>query len=325
MAMDEQARFDLTVREAWQETALVRAIRLARPHDEPLPSWDAGAHIKVSIPHGDERSYSLVNLSADASVNTRPLWYLLGVRLEAPSQGGSVYMHSLKPGDVVAASAPGNNFPLQATTKPVVLLAGGIGVTPIVSMAAELRARGHRFRLYYAGRSRDQLAFLPMIEELSGDNLSIHADDVSGLFDVAGLMRSLRDDEPLYCCGPMPMIDLTIKTAKDLGWSAGRLHFEIFTAAQPKAGDQAFEVVLKNSGESFHIPAGRSILDVLIAAGKDPMHDCKRGDCGICQVGVIEGVPDHRDFILSDAEKAAGKLMQICVSRSKTPRLVLDL
>jgi vanillate O-demethylase ferredoxin subunit len=123
----------------------------------------------------------------------------------------------------------------------------------------------------------------------------------------------------------MPMIEAAINAARQLGWRDGRLHFEIFTAPQPKAGDQAFEVVLKNSGESFHIPAGKSILDVLIEAGKDPLHDCKRGDCGICQVEVVEGVPDHRDFILTDSQKAAGKLMQICVSRSKTPRLVLDL
>jgi vanillate O-demethylase ferredoxin subunit len=323
--MDGQGKFHLEVKEVRQETPLIRAIRLARPHGEPLPSWEAGAHINVRLPQGDERSYSLVNVSADPAANTNPHAYQLGVRLEQPSQGGSAYMHALKPGDVVTASPPTNNFRLEATAKPAILLAGGIGVTPLLSMAAELTARGNPFRFYYAGRSRAQLAFLPAIEGLVGDKLSIHADDVSGLFDVVGLMTSLQDDEPLYCCGPLPMIELSIKTAKELGWREARLHFEIFTAAQPKAGDQAFEVVLKSSGESFHIPAGKSILDVLIEAGKDPLHDCKRGDCGICQVEVIEGVPDHRDFILTDSQKAAGKLMQICVSRSKTPRLVLDL
>jgi ferredoxin-NADP reductase len=323
--MLDQARLNLTVTEVRQETPLIRTIRLAPAGDASLPSWEAGAHIKVRLPQGDERSYSLVNLSTDPSANTNPRFYLLGVRLEEPSQGGSVYMHSLNPGDVIAASAPSNNFPLGPMTKPVILLAGGIGMTPLVSMAAELTARGHPFRFYYAGRSRAHLALLPGIEGLVGDKLAIHADDVSGLFDVVGLMTSLKDDEPLYCCGPMPMIELAIDTAKQLGWRDGRLHFEIFTAPQSNAGDQAFEVVLKTSGESFHIPAGKSILDVLIEAGKDPMRDCKRGDCGICQVEVIEGVPDHRDFILTDSQKAGGKLMQICVSRSKTPRLVLDL
>jgi ferredoxin-NADP reductase len=323
--MNEQPRLDLVVTEVRQETPLIRTIRLARAHDEPLPSWEAGAHIKVHIPQSDERSYSLINVSADPSANSEPRSYLLGVRLEQPSQGGSAFMHSLKQGDVIAASVPSNNFPLAATGKPVILLAGGIGVTPLVSMAAQLTAQARPFRFYYAGRSRDQLALLPVIEGLAGDRLSIHTDDVAGLFNVVSLMKSLNDDELLYCCGPTPMIELSIKTAKELGWREGRLHFEIFAAAQPKAGDRAFEVVLKSTGESFHIPAGKSILDVLIDAGKDPMHDCKRGDCGICQVGVIEGVPDHRDFILTDGEKAAGKMMQICVSRSKTPRLVLDL
>jgi ferredoxin-NADP reductase len=220
---------------------------------------------------------------------------------------------------------PANNFSLDVTGKPVVLLAGGIGVTPLVSMAAELAAAGLPHRFFYAGRSRDQLAFLPEIEALSGGNLSIHTDDVSGLLDVESLMTSLADDEPLYCCGPLPMIEKAIATAKRLGWAPGRLHFEIFAPVAPQAGDAPFEVVLKSTGESFTVPAARTILEVLIEAGKDPIHDCKRGDCGICQVAVIEGTPDHRDFVLSDAEKATGKLMQICVSRSKTPRLVIDL
>lgn len=138
-------------------------------------------------------------------------------------------------------------------------------------------------------------------------------------------MASLIDEEPLYVCGPTPMIDVAIATARTLGWRTGRLHFEIFTKTAPAAGDTSFEVVLKSSGQSFVIPPDKTILDVLIDAGVDPMHDCKRGDCGICQVGVVEGVPEHRDYILSDAEKAEGKLMQICVSRSKSPRLVIDL
>jgi ferredoxin-NADP reductase len=323
--MDAPATLELIVTEVRSETPRIRAIRLAPRHEAPLPVWSAGAHIKVRLPQGDARSYSLIKLSADASADAPPRAYLLGVQLETPSEGGSAYMHALKPGDVVTASAPTNNFCLDATDKPIVLLAGGIGVTPVISMAAELVARDHPFRFYYAGRSRELLAFVPAIEALAGNSLTIHSDDVAGLFDVAGLMQSLNDGEPLYCCGPTPMIELAIQTAKRLGWSDGRLRFEIFATAAPQAADQAFEVVLNSSGKSFQIPVGKSILDVLIGAGEDPMHDCKRGECGICQVGVIEGVPDHRDFILSDAEKAAGKLMQICVSRSKTPRLVLDM
>lgn len=321
-AMDQ---FDLTVTDVYAETALIRAIKLTRPHGEPLPSWEAGAHVKVRLPDGSERSYSLINTSLDPAATTRPHAYRLGVRLEQPSQGGSKFMHALNVGDVVSVSAPRNNFPLQPSPKPVVLLAGGIGVTPVLSMAATLSASERPYRFIYAGRSRDQLAFLDESEALNRDRLTIHTDDVAGIFDVKGLMASLTDGEPLYLCGPKPMIDTAIESAKDLGWPDGRLRFEIFAAVTPVEGDQPFEVVLNNSGKTFLISPGKTILAVLLEAGEDPLHDCQRGDCGICQVGVIEGTPDHRDYILTDAERAAGKVMQICVSRSKTPRLVLDL
>jgi vanillate O-demethylase ferredoxin subunit len=206
-----------------------------------------------------------------------------------------------------------------------VLLAGGIGVTPVLSMAVTLTAGGRPYRFIYAGRSREQIAFLGESETLCGDHLTIHTDDAGGIFDVKGLMTSLTGNEPLYVCGPRPMIDTAIQSARDLGWAEKRLRFEIFATTVPLAGDQPFEVVLNNSGKSFLIPPDKTILAVLIEAGEDPMHDCQRGDCGICQVGVIEGSPDHRDYILTDAEKSAGKVMQICVSRSKSPRLVLDL
>lgn len=322
----QEGRFDLVVTDVESVTPLIRTVRLARPHQEPLPSWEPGAHLKVRIGDNDERSYSLVNTAADPGACTHPKSYRLGIRLETPSQGGSVYMHGLKVGDTVSVTPPANNFPLEPSGKPVVLVAGGVGVTPIVSMAAALQAAEHPYRFYYAGRARDQLAFLPEIEALAGSNLTVHTDDAAqAFFDLAGLMGSLSGDEPLYCCGPLPMIEGAIATAKALGWAPGRLHFEIFTAAAPQAGDQAFEVVLNSTGESFTVPPGKSVLDALIEAGKDPLYDCKRGDCGICQVAVIEGTPDHRDFILSDSEKSSGKLMQICVSRAKTPRLVLDL
>ncbi len=316
----------LTVTEVRAETPLVRAIGVARPHGEPLPSWQPGAHIRVKLPGGDDRSYSLINLRDDPLATTRPHVYRLGIRLEDPSQGGSRFMHTLKPGDSIEVLAPSNNFPLNPGAEPIVLIAGGIGITPIASMAAALTTDKRPFRLYYAGRSRDQLAFVPDLEVLCGDRLTLHVDDAAGqVFDIRGLMASLTNNEPVYCCGPRPMIDAAIAAAKDFGWETGRLRFELFTAAAPAAGDTSFEVVLKSSGESFLIPPDKTILDVLIEAGQDPLHDCKRGDCGICQVDVIEGVPDHRDYILTDSEKAEGKKMQICVSRSKSARLVLDL
>jgi vanillate O-demethylase ferredoxin subunit len=324
--MSTSAALDLTVTDSRALTHAIRQITLAAPDGSPLPGWTAGAHIRVVLPGGGDRSYSLIESGLDTTAMAAPTAYRLGVRREEVGQGGSLHMHRLKPGDTVAAMPPANHFELAGGDRPVALVAGGIGVTPLISMAATLRRQGRAFRFIYAARERAQFAFLDEIERLAGPDLTLHADDeAGGPFALAGLMASLTQGESLHLCGPTPMIEAGIATAKALGWAEGRLHFEIFAAPVPVAGDQPFEVVLNGSGKSFTIPADRSILDVLIEAGEDPMHDCKRGDCGICQVGVIEGVPDHRDVILSDAEKAAGRLMQICVSRSKTPRLVLDL
>lgn len=307
------------------ETPLIRALELARADGGALPGWAAGAHVNVHLPSGDTRSYSLVNASPDPAATAHPTAYRLGVRLEEPSQGGSKFVHGLKVGDTVTVSAPENHFELAECPGEVVLLAGGIGITPILSMAASLAAAGRAYRLIYAGRTRGHLAFLREIETLAGSRLQVHSDDVAGIFDVAGLMKSLPATSALYVCGPTPMIEAAIATAKELGWAEHRLRFEIFTAPVPVAGDTAFEVVLKHSGKRVTVPRDKTILDALIEAGEDPLHDCKRGDCGVCQVGVAEGVPDHRDYYLSDAERAANKLIQICISRSKTPVLVLDM
>jgi vanillate O-demethylase ferredoxin subunit len=324
--MSTSATLDLVVVDSRALTPAIRQVTLSARDGSALPGWTAGAHVRVMLPTGGDRSYSLIESGLDPAAMAAPTSYRLGVRREEAGQGGSLHMHGLAVGDAVAILPPANHFALAEGDRPVVLVAGGIGVTPLISMAASLRRQGRAFRFVYAARDRAQFAFLDEIERLAGPALTLHADDeAGGPFALAELMASLHDSEPLQLCGPTPMIETGIATAKALGWADGRLRFEIFAAPAPVAGDQPFEVVLNGSGKSFTIPADRSILDVLIEAGEDPIHDCKRGDCGICQVGVIEGVPDHRDVILSDAEKAAGKLMQICVSRSKSPRLVLDL
>lgn len=318
--------FALTVIDISEETPAIRALRLARPEGRPLPSWEPGAHLKVHMPFGGERCYSLVNDTADPRAGIDPASYRIGVRLDAAGQGGSAFMHALRRDDRVTVAGPDNDFPLEPESGEVVLLAGGIGVTPILSMAAALSAAGRSYRFIFAGRRRAEMAFLTEAQAIAGERLAIHADDeAGGLFDVAGLVRRLVAGERLYVCGPRPMIDAAIAAAKTERWEAGRLRFELFSAAAPVPDDGAFEVMLKSSGARYQVPRDKSILEVLIEAGVDPLHDCKRGECGICQVAVLEGVPDHRDYVLSDAERAANKLMQICVSRSKTPLLVLDL
>jgi ferredoxin-NADP reductase len=317
-------QFEVVVSQVEALTPRIREFVLARPNSAPMPGWAAGAHIDVHLPEVGSRSYSLIETASPRAAAEHPTAYRIAVLKESKSRGGSTRMHDLKPGDRLTISSPANNFALSTGASDVALVAGGIGVTPLLAMACELSAAKRPFSFHYAGRSRGELAFLGEIERLAG--ATIHADDEVGrLFDLEGLMTRLTADVPLYLCGPLPMIESAIALAKRLNWPAGRLHFEIFSAPEEKAGDASFEVELKSNGRIYEIPAGKTILDVLIEAGEDPMHDCKRGDCGICQTTVIEGIPDHRDYILSDSEKASNTVMQICVSRAKSKRLVLDL
>ncbi|QPF87289.1 oxidoreductase [Bradyrhizobium genosp. L] len=317
--------FEVVVSNTELLTPRIREFVLARANGAPMPGWAAGAHIDVHLPDVGRRSYSLIETHSSRATE-HPTSYRIAVLQEARSHGGSTYMHSLKIGDRLTVSPPANNFSPGASAGEVALVAGGIGVTPLLTMACELSGANRPFSFHYAGRSRAELAFLGEIERLAGANATIHADDEAGrFFDLEGLMARLAPGVPLYLCGPLPMIESAIALAKQLNWPQGRLHFEIFTAPEEKSGDGSFEVELKSSGRIYEIPAGKTILDVLIEAGEDPIHDCKRGDCGICQTAVIDGIPDHRDYILSDAEKASNKVMQICVSRAKTKKLVLDL
>ena len=326
--------FELEVCAIAAESPLIRAFELAAPDRAALPAFTAGAHLQVAVPGlAEPRCYSLIQLAPDANAFDRPTRYRLGVRIEDASRGGSRFMHALKTGDRLTVTGPKNDFPLHEPTPneaPILLIAGGIGITPIASMAAALKAAGRPFELHYSGRSRDQLAFVDALSALAGDALVLHADDDDATrLDLGVLLDARcpngREACHLYVCGPKGMIDATIAGAKTRNWPADRVHFELFATAAPVAGDQPFELELRQSGKVLTVPADKTIAEVMEAAGCDPMIDCKRGECGVCSATVLEGVPDHRDYVLTDAEKAEGKLIQICISRSKTARLVLDL
>ena len=320
----------LIVREVQQESPLIRSFRLTREDAGVLPAFGPGAHVKVTVPGVREpRCYSLVQLAPEAGKFAEPGEYRLGVRLEDPSQGGSRHMHGLAEGDTISIEGPKNDFPLHeapAGDEPVVLIAGGIGITPIASMAAALKSAGRAFQLHYCGRSKDQLAFLTELEALAGADLIVHADDdAASRFDLQALLAAATPRQHLYVCGPKGLIDAVIQGAKAKHWPDAHVHFELFTTAAAQAGDQPFEVELRQSGRTLTIPADKTIVDVMEEEGCDPMYDCKRGECGVCQATVLEGEPDHRDYYLSDTEKASGKIIQICISRAKSARLVLDL
>ncbi|WP_304305849.1 PDR/VanB family oxidoreductase [Pseudacidovorax intermedius] len=327
------ATLPLRVTEARALNPLIRLLRLEHAEGAALPGWTPGAHIQVQVqlPDGqaDWRHYSLIDLDGLAGTpGFAPRAYTIAVRREEGGRGGSRFMHDgLRPGDRLNVQTPRNDFPLDESANRAVLLAGGIGITPLASMAARCRAQGRRVSLHYAGRSRTLLAFADELQALLGADLRLHADDQAGGqgFDIGGLLDSMGADEPLYVCGPKPLLDAVLAAAQGRGWAPGRVHFELFSAPVVEAGDQPFEVELAQSGQRFTVPADQTILDCLIEHGCDPLYDCKRGECGVCAVPVIEGEVDHRDYVLSQAEKDGGQVMQICISRAKGPRLVLDL
>jgi vanillate O-demethylase ferredoxin subunit len=252
---------------------------------------------------------------------------VIAVRKEAEGRGGSRFMHEqLQEGDTLAIEAPKNDFPLHTGPGGTVLVAGGIGVTPLATMAARRRAEGAAVRMHYAGRSCDLMAFLPELQTLLGDDLRVHADAEAGTpLDIDALLDSVPTGDRLYVCGPKVMLDAVLERTQARGWEHDRVHFELFTEPVAEEGDQPFEVELAQSGQCFTVPADQSILDCLIENGCDPMFDCKRGECGVCAVPVLEGEIDHRDYVLTAREKAEGNVMQICISRAKGARLVLDI
>jgi len=309
------------VRKIVAETPSVRALVLEATSESPLPAWHPGAHIRLRLPNGADRPYSLVDLAAWRTGRH----YVLGVRREPDSAGGSQFVHALREGDRVETSAPINRFELRDGAGEVLLLAGGIGITPILSMAAACARSGRPFKLHYLGRTGGELAFLDELRAICGERLITHYDDgPSGRPDFAALIGGVAPAADIYVCGPTGMIDAVKAVAGAVGHPPARLYYELFTAT-PAADESPFEVEIKSTGQVVSVGADQSIIDALTASAVDVVYDCRRGDCGICQTGVLAGTPDHRDVVLTEEEKASNKVMQICVSRAKSPRLVLDL
>jgi vanillate O-demethylase ferredoxin subunit len=309
----------LKVQSIVSETPFIRSLVLA-VEGGAFPQWRAGAHLRVLLPDGTDRPYSLVALP------DLPRGSLaLGVLREQPSTGGSRFMHALDVGDIVRATEPVNNFHLHDGHSPALLFAGGIGITPILSMASALNARGIRYRLHYAGRAQGALAFLPQLRAICTEALSVHYDGDDSRLDIPAALRDASSDAHVYVCGPAGMIAAVKAGALARNVPPDRIHYELFKAEGPSTPDKPFEVELKSNGRVITVAADQTIIQALEAAGLDVLYDCQRGDCGVCQCGVIAGIPDHRDVILSDGEKASNKVMQICVSRAKSERLVLDL
>lgn len=288
----------------------------------PLPPAQPGCHIDLRLGPQLVRSYSVVG-SAGAACR-----YEIAVARDAASRGGSIHVHDrLRVGDEIEISAPRNLFPLVEEAPASLLIAGGIGITPIWSMVQRLEALGRPWQLFYAARSRRDAAYLAEIEQCAAASavgrLTTHFDDEQGAPpDLTRLVDAAPADAHLYCCGPQPM--LAAYERATAGRPAAQVHLERFAAPRPAGEDGSFTLVLARSGLQFTIPPDRSILDVMLEQGLDAQYGCMQGACGLCETAVLDGVPEHRDSLLSEQDKASNRKLLICCSRSRTPTLTLE-
>lgn len=314
---------DVRVRARREEANGICSFELEPVAGVPLPSFSAGAHIDVHVPAGPVRQYSLCSDPQD-----RNFWRI-GVLREQASRGGSSGMHdAAKVGTVLKVSAPKNLFTLTEAPHSV-LVAGGIGVTPILAMAQQLHREGKPFELHYCARAPERMAFRDEIGAGPfADRASMYFTEQPGSrqFDAVTAFGAAPPGAHLYVCGPAGFMDHVLASARTAGWSEERLHREHFAGAvQETGGDQPFQLRLAKSGTTLDVPVGKTALQVLLENGIDVNYSCESGVCGTCITAVLDGMPDHRDTCLMDSERADNKLFTPCCSRAKSPALVLDL
>jgi len=304
----------------WRTATDVVAFEL-EPAVGQLPTCQPGAHIDIELPNGLRRQYSLTNGPGQLDR------YIIAVKLEPDSRGGSLCLHQdVNEGDVLAISPPRNNFPLRRDALRTVLIAGGIGVTPLLSMAQAMAANSLDFELHYFVRSVGHAAFGDVLDRLA-ESVQAH----SGLSaeqtgdEIDRILGPYVETNHVYICGPGPMLDAARSRAADAGWPDAAVHFEYFSNTNEVDDGSSFELALARSALTLKVNAGETILQVLRRSGIAVDSSCEQGACGSCVVGVVEGEPDHQDVYLTETERAADDRLVTCVSRSVSDRLVLDV
>lgn len=316
-----QRRDELVVVEREDVADSVIALTLERPDGADLPAWTPGAHIDVYVDPATVRQYSLCGLPGD-----RRQWRI-GVLREAAGRGGSEQIHKdLQLGSRVAVRGPRNHF-LLAEAQRYVFIAGGIGITPLMPMIAEVAAAGLPWQLQYGGRSRSTMAFAEQLVAAYGDGVTLWPEDECGLLDLPRLLGSPEPGRVVYCCGPEGLLVATESNCAS--WPSGSLHIERFSAKPgqlaDEPGDKSFEVICTLSDLTVTVPPGKSIIDVLETNGVSVLCSCQEGVCGTCETKVLGGIPEHRDSLLTDEERATNEYMMICVGRARSGPLTLEI
>ena len=296
----------------------VAVLHLRPIEGQSLPQFTAGAHIDVRISDDLLRQYSLSNSFNDENI------YRLGVLNDPNSRGGSVALFdNFKEGLEITISEPRNHFPLGDHDGTAILLAGGIGVTPILAMAYELRAQNRPFEIHYSVRTRSAGAFVEELEQEFPQQFKLYCDDEAPLNAMA-LFADRKDEPHIYTCGPTGFMDWIIGVAKEENYSSEQIHFEYFSADVDTVGD-AIEVYCSDSDKTVMVGPDETIAKALSKAGIKVDVSCEQGVCGTCITDVLEGIPDHRDQFLTDEEKEDNDQMALCCSRAKGPKLVIEI
>lgn len=300
----------------------VRLFEFQHVNSAPLPEFSAGSHIELQLPNHLSRSYSLLNAPVERHR------YVVAVHFVPGGGGGSRFMHeSLREGDAILASPPRNNFPLQEDAPHSCLIAGGIGITPMLSMVHRLNELNKSWELHYCARTRAHVAFADEIQSMaraSGNSVHFYLNEQSGgeSLNLSSLLGRVDTDSHVYCCGPKGMLSQFEESTATFGV---RAHVEHFSAKSQAALEGGFVVELARSKLTLQVPPGKSILDVVLANGVSVGSSCREGVCGSCETSILAGEADHRDAILSDDERARNRTMMICCSGARSSRLVLDL
>ena len=319
--------FDVLVAAVRPLTPQVNEYLLRAPDGGPLPAYEAGAHIELhwTMPDGEPmlRHYSLIG--GDALRDDPPGTWRIAVQRQDRARGSADIHRRFVPGMTLTCSHPLHHFRMDRRDGHSVLIAGGIGITPILSMLRSVVRRGCSFDMVYTARSAERMAYRQEVETLAGTHGRLHDTGTQGRLDLIAYLAAQPAGATAYVCGPASLIQAVKDAAASLGWDPARVRSETFAAA-PSADDVGFDVELRASGRTLRVPAGATILDTLTAAGLHPLYDCRRGECGLCPVPVLaaDGPLRHRDRYLSADERAAGKSLCICVSRMQGDLLVLD-
>ncbi|WP_216900747.1 PDR/VanB family oxidoreductase [Nocardia alni] len=314
----DAAPIDVVVRERRCVGVDIDEFTLARPDRGALPAWEPGAHIDLLLPDELVRQYSLCSDPADLSA------YRIAVLREPRGRGGSVRAHeTLKVGAPISIRPPRNHFPLVRALG-YVFVAGGIGITPMLSLVAAAQRRGRPWRMIYTGRGSASMPYGRELTERYGNSVTLHHSARDGRIDLTADLAGLSPGTAVYACGPTGLI--AAAEAACAGLEAVDVFAERFTAPDLRGSDsRAFEVSLAVSGLTLSVPTGRSILEVAEASGVLTLSSCREGNCGTCETGVVSGEVDHRDSVLTPEERAENESMMICVSRCAGERLVLEL